>query len=110
VATGLSLALTLLAAGAAAEPHTTEPLELTTAGRCAGATPSDKPDEIVVCGSRETRSPYRLPEISPRYERAPLRAERQIAPGAVASLNVQSVNMPGGLKSDRVMITLTVKR
>jgi hypothetical protein len=65
--------------------------------------------EIVVCGSRDERSPYRLPEISTAYERPPLRAQTVLAPGVQAGIDLQSVELPGGLKSERLMVTLRTR-
>jgi hypothetical protein len=70
---------------------------------------SDGSEEIVVCGSREQRSRFRLPEISSVYERPPLRAETELAPGVQSSIDLQSVELPGGLKSNRVMLTVSTK-
>lgn len=70
---------------------------------CAAADPG----EVVVCGSRTERSRYRLPEISTQYERKPMIAETQLAPGVNGRVVVESVEMLGGQKSDRAMIRLT---
>jgi hypothetical protein len=67
---------------------------------------SSDPKEIVVCGSREHDNRYRLPRLSQKYERVPFRADIELAPGLHASAHVNSVELPGGAKSNRVLISI----
>jgi hypothetical protein len=67
-------------------------------------------DQVVVCGSRGGRSRYRLPEISTEYDRQPVAAEKQLAPGVTGKVAVESAELAGGHKSDRVMVRLTFGR
>jgi hypothetical protein len=64
-------------------------------------------DEIVVCGSRDGRSRYRLPRLPKAYERKPLRAETDIA-GMHARAHVESNVRPDGLVDKRIMITFGI--
>jgi hypothetical protein len=64
------------------------------------------PDEIVVCGSTNRRSPYRLPKLPKDYDRKPLRAEGNIA-GTHARAHVESNVRPDGLVDKRIMITFS---
>jgi hypothetical protein len=66
--------------------------------------------QIIVCGSRGQRSRYRLPEVSTDYETPAARAETLLAPGVQGSIDLQSVELPGGLKSNRLMVTIKTKR
>ena len=66
-------------------------------------------EEIVVCGAGDRRSMYRLPEVSREYEKAPLRAEKMLGPGVQGSIGLQSVDLPGGHKSQRLMVTIGTK-
>ena len=66
-------------------------------------------DEVVVCAQRPGPSPYRLPKVSEAYERKPLRAETEIAPGVVAAASIESVELLGGHKSDRAMVRFKFK-
>jgi hypothetical protein len=69
---------------------------------------SSDPQEIVVCGSREHDSRYRLPKLSQKYERGAFRAEAELAPGLHASAHVNSVDLPGGAKSNRMLLTIGI--
>lgn len=66
-------------------------------------------DEIVVCGDRNARSPYRLPEArrAERYEQRPLDLSMALGKAGRARGRVSSEILPDGNKSDRVMIDLT---
>ncbi|QNM83457.1 hypothetical protein H8M03_03735 [Sphingomonas sabuli] len=86
----------LLQAASAAPQVTTE---------CDG----DSSGEIVVCGTRPGRSRYRLPILPKTYESKLPKAEMEIAPGLKAAVKVDSVELPGGAKSDRVMIQIGTK-
>ncbi len=64
----------------------------------------------MVCGAGEKRIIYRLPEVSTDYAApAPVRAQRMLAPGVMGSVGVQSVDLPGGHKSQRLMVTIGTK-
>lgn len=65
------------------------------------------PDEIVVCGSTDRRSPYRLPKLTKQYDRKPLRAQGTIA-GVPTRAHVESNVRPDGLVDKRIMITFSV--
>ena len=73
-----------------------------------GCSPSNS-DEVVVCAQRPGPSPYRLPKVSEEYERKPVRAETEIAPGVVAAASVESVELLGGHKSNRAMVRFKIK-
>src|SRR4051794_20473860 len=91
----------------ASAPMTAEPLHIaaTTPDVCS----SSDPREIVVCGSREHASPYRLPKLSQKYERGAFRAETELPPGLHASAHVNSVDLPGGVKSNRVLLSIGLR-
>ncbi len=61
---------------------------------------------VVVCGRRDRESPYRLPKLSERYQPSKIRAETGLGKGVRASAAVTSVDLPGGQKSNRAMITI----
>jgi hypothetical protein len=85
-------------AAAAAPPN----LDLHVVDRCQkGST-----DEIVVCGSRDRQSRYRLPKLPHTYDRKPLRAEADVG-RTHARAQVQSETRPDGLADKRIMITFT---
>ena len=67
-------------------------------------------DDIVVCGDRNARSPYRLPEIrnAERYEPRPLDLSMALGKAGRVRGRVSSEILPDGNKSDRVMIDLTL--
>lgn len=65
-------------------------------------------DEIVVCGSREGPSPYRIPKVSGDHATTPIRAAVQIAPGAELSLNAGSAALPGA-QGAALMVRLKIK-
>ena len=60
--------------------------------------------EIVVCGRRPRQSLNPDPELARRYQTAPVKAEIGIGGGAVARSFVESVEMPRGAVSKRLMI------
>lgn len=68
--------------------------------------PRGSPDEIVVCGSRNGQSRYRLPKLPRADDRKPLRAETTIA-GTHARAHVQSNARPDGLVDKRMMVTFS---
>lgn len=71
---------------------------------CRGQNPSD----IVVCGRRQAGDGYRLKEMPRTYEENPLRAETSIGGGAKARAFVDSVAMPDGQISKRIMFGIKV--
>jgi hypothetical protein len=68
--------------------------------------PKSDSGEIVVCGSRRGRSPYRLPELPKEYDRKPLRAEGNMA-GTHARAHLESNVRPDGLVDKRIMVTFS---
>ncbi|MFC0682975.1 hypothetical protein [Novosphingobium clariflavum] len=68
--------------------------------------PVGKPGEIVVCAPNPEADRLRpLPDTYVVTEGLG-RAERQIAPGTMAGVDMSSVAMPGGVVSNRVMFNL----
>jgi hypothetical protein len=63
------------------------------------------PNQIVVCGSREKNQRYRLPKLPDNYDARTIRAETKIA-GIPAGIRINSVDLAGGQKSNRVMLTI----
>jgi len=59
--------------------------------------------EIVVCGRRQAGDGYRLQEMPRTFKEKPIVAETSIGGGAVARAYVESVEMPGGQISKRIM-------
>ena len=94
----------LLLAAAAATP---DPLGVLKAV-ADGCTSPDR-QEIVVCASRDPRRRYSLPRLSHDYDRRHLDAATDIAPGVGAKIRAVSVEFPGGLKSNRIMLTVGTK-
>ena len=66
-----------------------------------------KAADIVVCGSRGNRSPYRRPELNTEYEAKRLRAQAAIIPGVNGRVHVDSVVRPDGLQDNRLMVTFS---
>ncbi|HEX8064544.1 MAG TPA: hypothetical protein VF535_15185 [Allosphingosinicella sp.] len=64
--------------------------------------------DIVVCG-RRPRGDYEYEKWERLFRTDPLVAEIGIGPGAVARAYVESVQMPGGQISKRVMVGVKVK-
>ena len=64
--------------------------------------------DIVVCG-RRPRGDYDMEKWERVFRTGPLVAEKSIGPGAVARAYVESVAMPGGQVSKRVMVGIKVK-
>lgn len=60
--------------------------------------------EIVVCGRRRGGGDYPYEEMERRYQEKPLVAETTIGGGATARAYVESVAMPQGEISKRVMV------
>ena len=67
---------------------------------CAGR----DPDEIVVCGRRPGTDAYPLEEMSRRFEPRPTVAEIGIGGGGTARAYADSVQMPNGEISKRIMV------
>lgn len=87
-----------LAAAAGATPR----LDLHPVDTC----PKGSSGEIVVCGSRDRQSRYRLPQLPKVYDRKPFRAETDIG-GTHARAHVESSVRRDGLVDKRIMITFT---
>lgn len=66
-------------------------------------------DQIVVCGPRASISPYRLPKPSETYEPKRIRAESELIRGVHAGIKIDPFALPGGLQSNRLMLTINVK-
>lgn len=64
----------------------------------------EDPDEIVVCGKRPGGGDYPYEEKARLYATKPVVAEMDIGDGAKANAHVESVAMPGGAISKRIMI------
>jgi hypothetical protein len=80
------------------------PVSLTRPDECRKATA----DEVVVCGRRDGRSPYRLPVLPNRYETQRLRAQTEIAPGVRTSIDVAPVELPEGVMSNRLLLSIKI--
>jgi hypothetical protein len=65
-------------------------------------------DEVVVCGSRNTTSPYRLPKLPKVYDEKPLRAETDAIPGIHTRAHVESEKMLDGKISKRLLVTFSI--
>ena len=65
-------------------------------------------DDIIVCGSRTGRSPYRLPKLPQRYDPRQIRAETSVIPGVRTRAHVDTEAMPDGNRSNRVMVTFSL--
>jgi hypothetical protein len=62
-------------------------------------------DEIVVCGRALPDSRYRLQELGHAFDDRPPRAERGLGGGRTIGAYAESADLPGGLTSNRIMIT-----
>ena len=69
------------------------------------------PDEIIVCGSRGGSKQYRLQPLPPGFssESGLPKAEMDLGGGATARAYVESVAMPDGTISKRIMIGIGTK-
>ena len=67
--------------------------------------PKSATDEIVVCGTRDSRSRYRLPRLSHEYDARRLHPEK-IVPGG--RIHAESSVRPDGLVDKRIMITFAI--
>ena len=65
-------------------------------------------DDIVVCGSRTGRSAYRLPNLPQRYDAKRIRAETNLIPGVQTRAHVDTVAMPDGYRTNRMMVTFSL--
>jgi hypothetical protein len=90
------LSLAALAAGAAGAAAMQ--IDLHAINPCA----HPRPDEILICRSKDERSPYRLPKPSEKYEPKKLHPENVVPGGRI---HVESGTRPDGLVDKRVMIT-----
>lgn len=83
---------------------------LSAAAPAAAAGDCDRPrgDDIVVCGSRTGQNPYRLPKLPQRYDPKQIRAETGVIPGVKTRAHVDTVGMPDGYRSNRVMVTFSL--
>jgi hypothetical protein len=98
----LSVGLAALAAAPAASQTPKLDLDFAALDPC----PKGSKDEIVVCGSRDRQSPYRLPKLDDqKYKPRRLHPEN-IVPGG--RIHAESSTRPDGLVDKRVMITFTV--
>jgi hypothetical protein len=96
----VSAALFQLAAAATPAPK----LAIDVAGDCTKGTA----DQIVVCGTRTGRSPYRLPILSDTYARKRIRAESDAIPGVHTFAHVESERRPDGSIDKRLMVTFSL--
>src|SRR6476660_1063473 len=80
-----------LAEVSASSPETPPEEAATPSSNCA----PQASDEVVVCGSRNGPSPYRLPKVATGQADGPRRAAINIAPGVQLSADVGSSEMPG---------------
>jgi hypothetical protein len=64
--------------------------------------------EVVICGSRPGESPYRLPRLPERYDPKQIRAETSVIPGVHTQAHVDTVEMPDGNRSNRLMVTFRI--
>jgi len=64
--------------------------------------------EVVICGSRPGESPYRMPRLPERYDPKKIRAETNVIAGVNARAHVDTVDMPDGNRSNRLMVTIGI--
>ena len=72
------------------------------------ACPRGARGEVVICGSRPGESLYRLPRLPERYDPKKIRAETNVIAGVNARAHVDTVDMPDGNQSNRVMVTIGI--
>lgn len=65
-------------------------------------------DEVVVCGSRDGASPYRLKIPMQQSEQALPSARFQISEGVGAAVETEEADV-GGFKSNRAMVRVKIK-
>jgi hypothetical protein len=95
------------ASGQPPPPSETPPelrLRITPERSCASA----DPDEIVVCGRRDDDR-YRLRPLPPEFEAEPLRAETQLMDGVIGGMHVESTQLPNGMTSKRLMVSVKTR-
>ncbi|HYC95316.1 MAG TPA: hypothetical protein VEB39_06415 [Sphingomicrobium sp.] len=96
----------VLATAQAVSPAPPEKIDLTIRQSCNAKSPTN--DEIVVCGLRDGRSPYRLPQsITPHGSDIP-KVEVGLSEGVNAIVQTESADV-GGFPSNRIMIGLKMK-
>ena len=61
---------------------------------------------ILVCGRRPSGSAYPMEEMERRYATRPLVAEKRLAGNLTGDVHVESVTLPDGAVSNRVMARL----
>jgi hypothetical protein len=114
---GMALTL-LLALQAAADPsggRAVAPVDFDLARAKAGepvlrrACTGAMPGEIVVCGRPPPGGDYPLEQMAKIYESGPLDSEVSLGDGVRGSVTVDSVAMPNGEISKRVLVTVGVK-
>lgn len=99
--------LALLMTLQAAAPAATIDFDLATyrPSQAQGGCASQDADEIVVCAPRRRREgAYPFEEMARKFGEEPIRAEMGLGGVAKARAYVESVEMPGGQISKRVMI------
>ena len=111
----LTLLLALQAAANSAERGAVAPVDFDLAQArpaepvlrraCTGASA----DEIVVCGRPPPGGDYPLEKMAKIYETGPLDSEVSLGEGVRGSVTVDSVGMPNGELSKRVMVNVGVK-
>ena len=63
--------------------------------------------EIVVCGSRNSLSRYRLPKLADGYEPRPIRAEGNVIPGVHMRAHVEEDHQAYGFVSKKLLVTFS---
>jgi hypothetical protein len=79
-------------------------MRITPERSCASA----DPDEIVVCGRRDDDR-YRIRELPSEFEAPPLRAETQLFDGVSGGMHVESTQLPNGMSSKRLMVSVKTR-
>jgi len=64
--------------------------------------------DVVICGSRTGQNPYRLPKLPQKYDAKGIRAETGVIPGVKSSAHVDTMGMPDGNRSNRMMVTFSL--
>ena len=72
------------------------------------ACPRGASGEVVICGSRPGENPYRLPRLPERYDPKKIRAETNVIADVHARAHVDTVDMPDGNRSNRLMVTIGI--
>lgn len=79
-------------------------MRITPERNCASADPG----EIVVCGRRDDDR-YRLRPLPSEFEAPPLRAETQLFDGVSGGMQLESTQLPNGMTSKRLMVTVKTR-